>query len=163
MRPPTRSALAVSGGLLVGVVVRVVGRLAGFAVPWSTALAAGLALGVIAAAALHLPATDPVPPPPQGPPERQGSASFGDLGSLRFTVEQDSRDADRFETRLRPRLCALAVERLRQRHGLDWDREPDRATGLLGPELVRLLTAPPHALRPTPQALSRWVSDLEAL
>lgn len=159
------TALAVGAGLLGGIVTVLAGRGIGFAVPWAVGLVAGLALGVLAAAFLRLPLADPPPDPPAAPRSRPGTVSFGDLGALRFTVEQDSRDPDRFETRLRPRLCALAAERLAQRHGIDWRTGPGReaALPLLGPDLTRLLTAPPHTLRATPQSLARWVADLEAL
>ena len=69
-------------------------------------------------------------------------ASFGDLPGLRFTVEQASRDQDRFETRLRPRLSSLVTELLWQRHRVDWRTEPGRAAAmeLLSPDLIDLLT-----------------------
>jgi hypothetical protein len=98
-------------------------------------------------------------------PARATTAAFGDLGALRFTVDQDSRDPERFESRMRPRLTVLVVERLWQRRGLDWRTEAGRAAALdvLPPDLVALLTAPPHALALTPRALDRWIRDLEAL
>ena len=37
------------------------------------------------------------------------------------------------------------------------------ALDVLPPDLVALLTAPPHALRLTPRALDTWIRDLEAL
>jgi hypothetical protein len=162
---PVRGALLVLAGGALGVVGALAARLGGGPVlPWAVPVAAGLALGLLAAAALALPPADPVAAL-DAPPEPNRTTAFGDLAGLRFAVEQDSRDADRFETRLRPRLAALAVERLRLHHGLDWRAEQDRAAALplLGPDLAALLTAPPHALRLTPQALARWTRDLEAL
>jgi hypothetical protein len=156
---------ALLGGSVLGAGATLVARAVGASVPWTIPVVAGLVAGVLVAAALRLPAADPELPTPSGPAAGWAAASFADLGSLRFTVEQDSRDADRFETRLRPRLAGLVVERLWQRHRLDWRAEGDRAAAaeLLGPDLVALLSAPPHSLRLTPQTLTRWTRDLEDL
>jgi hypothetical protein len=80
-------------------------------------------------------------------------------------MDAASRDPERFENRLRPRLAALAVELLWQRHALDWRTAEGRAAaaGLLGPATTALLTAPRGALTPTPATVSRWLDELEAL
>jgi hypothetical protein len=137
---------------------------AGLDLPVAVPVLAGLGVGLLAAVAGRLPGTDPVPAAAEAP-GRSGSAAFGDLGALRFAVDQDSRDRERFETRLRPRLTALVVERLWQRHGLDWRTDAGRAAALdvLPPDLVALLTAPPRTLQLTPRSLDRWTRDLEAL
>ena len=161
----TARVLALLGGLALGAVVVAVGRAAGFAVPWPVALLAGLAVGAGAVLALTLPPDDPLPAAPPVPAAHAGSTAFGDLGSLWFLVEADAQAPARFEVRLRPRLTALAVERLWQRHRLDWRTDAGRAAALplLGPGLTDLLTAPPHTLRLDPPALQRWVSELEDL
>lgn len=157
-------ALAVVGAAL-GVLAALIAHAVGAGMPWPVPVVAGLVAGALVAAALRLPTADPELPDPSGPPAAATTTSFGDLGSLRFGVEQDSRDPDRFETRLRPRLAALAVERLWQRHRLDWRTDGGRAaaTDVLGPDLLALLTAPPHTLRLTPQTLTRWTRALEDL
>jgi hypothetical protein len=159
------TALAGGVGAAVGAGATLVARTVGADVPWSLPVVAGLVAGVLLALALHLPNADPDVTAPLRPAVPATTASFGDLGGLRFTVEQDSRDAHRFETRLRPRLTGLVVERLWQRHRLDWRAQTDRAaaTQLLSPDLLALLTAPPQALRLSPKALARWTRDLENL
>jgi hypothetical protein len=161
----TRAVLLPAAGALLGLVaVGLASGGGGVDLPWPVPVLAGLGLGLLAAVARGLPGRDPVPALAE-PPARATTAAFGDLGALRFSVDQDSRDPDRFESRLRPRLTALAVERLWQRRGLDWRTDVGRAAALdvLSPDLVALLTAPPHALRLTPSALDTWIRDLEAL
>ncbi|MGY1857648.1 hypothetical protein [Modestobacter sp. SYSU DS0290] len=165
MSPRGAAALAGSGGAAIGLLAVLVGRLSGWALSLPVALAAGVAGGLLLLAGSRLSTADPAPELAVDPPEAATAASFGDLASLRFAVEQDSRDPRRFETRLRPRLVALATDRLWLRHGLDWRTPEGRAaaTPLLGPALLALLVAPPHSLRSTPQAISDWTRDLEAL
>ncbi|GAA2680280.1 MULTISPECIES: hypothetical protein [Actinosynnema] len=64
----------------------------------------------------------------------------------------------RFTTRVQPRLRALALARLRQRHGVS-DLADPRAARLLGPELHALLTDP-GATAPPPDVLARLLEDL---
>jgi hypothetical protein len=156
--------LPLAGAVLGLAAVGVAHAGAGLDLPWAVPVVAGLAVGLLAAVGALLPGTDPAPAAALAP-EHPSTAAFGDLGALRFAVDQDSRDPERFETRMRPRLTALAVERLWQRRGLDWRTEAGRAAALavLTPDLVALLTAPPHALALTPRALDRWIRDLEAL
>ena len=158
-------ALLAVVGAARGVLATLIAHAVGARMSWPVPVVAGLVAGALVAAALRLPTADPELPDANGPPGAATTTSFGDLGALRFTVEQDSRDADRFETRLRPRLIALAVERRWQRHRLDWRSDAGRAaaTDVLGPDLLALLTAPPHTLRLTPQTLTRWTRALEDL
>lgn len=158
------AGLALAGAAL-GAVATAIAHAVGAQVPWAVPVVAGLVAGALLAVAVRLPNADPELPAPNGPAPVAATTSFGDLGSLRFTVEQDSRDADRFETRLRPRLAALAVEQLWQRHRLDWRTDAGRAaaTPILGDDLLALLTGPPHTLRLTPQTLTRWTRALEDL
>jgi hypothetical protein len=159
------SVAALAGGALAGVLVVVVAGLAGFAVPLAVTVPAGVTAGLLGVLAAALPAADPAPAGVSRPPEPPATASFGDLGSLRFAVESDSRDGDRFESRLRPRLADLTVELLWQRRRIDWRTEAGRAAAgeVLSPALLELLTAPPYTLRSTPQTLLRWTRDLEDL
>jgi hypothetical protein len=159
------TVLGIAGGAALGGVATLIARAVGAQVPWSVPVLAGVVAGGLVAAAARLPAGDPELAVPSGPAAASLTASFGDLGTLRFIVEQDSRDGDRFQTRLRPRLAALIVERLWQQHRLDWRADADRAAAadLLGPELLALLAAPPHTLQLTPRTLSRWTRALEDL
>lgn len=142
-----------------------IGSAAHAGVPSGVTVPAGLALGVLCAALFWLPTADPLVAPPDTPDAPTEISSFGDLPGLRFTVEQASRDPDRFESRLRPRLAALVTESLWQRHRVDWRTDNGRAAamGMLSPDLVALLTAPPRSLRVTPKTLARWLRELEEL
>lgn len=51
-------------------------------------------------------------------------------------------DPDQFNNRLRPRIAQVAAERLRARHGIDLDTEPQRAESVLGRPLYTMLTQP---------------------
>lgn len=162
-----RSAAVVSllAGAAVGVVTAVIGSAAHADVPWGVTVPAGLALGALCAALFWLPSADPLVVPPDAPDSPTEIASFGDLPGLRFTVEQASRDSERFETRLRPRLASLVTELLWQRHRVDWRTDSGRAAALkmLPPDLLAVLTAPPRSLRVTPKTLTRWLRQLEDL
>ena len=70
--------------------------------------------------------------------------------------------------RLRPLLRQLAVDRLDARHGIDLDREPERAQPLLGDELEALVSPDRELGRRTaagidPAELARDVERLEQL
>lgn len=165
MSERTAAVLWLVAGVLAGAVASLVGPAAEYNAPWAVTLPAGAVAGVLVAALRRLPVDDPQAERPEPRPAPSVSAAFGDLASLQVTVKQDCRDADRFESRLRPRLTALVVERLWQRHRLDWRTDAGRAAALavLRPALVDLLTAPPRSLRPTPQTLRHWMADLEDL
>jgi hypothetical protein len=163
--PRAVAALAVCGGLLLGVGAVLTADLSGFTLPWLVGIPAGLAVGILTAVGVVLARTDPAELEPRAPERTAPVSPLADLGSLHLTVQSAGRDGDRFEHRVRPRLCALAVERLWQRHGLDWRRAADRevARAVVGPDTWALLTAPPHALACTPAALNRWLDELETL
>ena len=165
MRRRSAAALAVVIGAALGVLAAAIGTAAGADVPGIVTVPAGLSLGALVAAMFWLPSADPVPVAPPSATARTESASFGDLPGLRFNVEQVSRDPERFETRLRPRLAALVTERLWQRHRIDWRTDSGHAAAskLLPPDLMALMTAPPRSLRLTPKTLARWLRELEEL
>jgi hypothetical protein len=159
------AAATIAGALGVGALVLGIARVSGFALSWPIALLTGLATAGIVVLGLGLPTADPVPPAPADRPTPPARSSFGDLTGLRAMVEADAQDPYRFETRLRPRLVAVATERLWQHHGLDWRTEEGRAAALplLGPGVAALLTAPPGSLPLTPDTLTSWTRELEAL
>lgn len=66
-------------------------------------------------------------------PRRGGDApAVPGLARVERHVLFASQTASDAETRLRPRLRELAADRLRRRHGIDLDAEPEAAIGLLG-------------------------------
>lgn len=152
-------------GALAGAAATLAGPLGGYTAPWAVTLPAGLVAGGLAAVLRRLPVEDPMLVLPTPPGRSSVTASFGDLAGLQVTVKQDCLDAGRFESRLRPRLTALAVERLWQHHRLDWRTDAGQAAAreVLSPALVELLTAAPRSLQPTPRTLRRWTADLEDL
>jgi hypothetical protein len=156
---------ASAGGAVLGAAAVPVARLAGLVLPWAVTVPAGLAAGLLVglAAALPLPGAGALEPSDDRTPTT--GSSVADLRALHFAVQTTGRDPDRFEYRLRPRLCELAVDRLWLGHGLNWRDEADRpaARAALGPRLCELLTAPPHSLRLTPRTLSAWLDELEQL
>ena len=160
-----RSAASVAGGLVLGTLVVPSARYLGIDLPWPVALVAGLVAGLLLAIGLGLPAADPPPPEEERPLAPDANAGLGDLGLLVFTMDATSRDPERFETRVRPQLARLAVDRIWHAHGLDWHTPDGRAAAepLLGPHARALLTAPPGSLRLTPQTLADWTEELEQL
>jgi hypothetical protein len=165
MRPPVRDAVAVGGGAALGVVAVLVARAAGFDLPWLIAVPAGLALGVLAAIGLHLPHSDPGTLQPEFEDRTGTVIALADLSALHFAVRAAATDRDRFEQRIRPRLCEVAGDLLWQRHGVDV-RTPDgheAARDLASPLTWALLTAPPYVLDFTPRLLSDWLDEMEKL
>src|SRR4051812_9714413 len=160
-----RSAAAVLGGVLLGVAAVVAARLSGVDLPWGVAVPAGLGTGVLAAIGLRLPHSDPGRLEPDVEDRTGAVTALADLSGLHFAVRAAGADPDRFEQRVRPRLCEVAVDLLWQRHGLDW-RTPsghEAARHLTGPLTWALLTAPPRTLLLTPQTLSDWLDEMEKL
>jgi hypothetical protein len=154
-----------AGGVALGALVVGVARLSGFALSWPIGLLTGLSVACLVVLGVRLPSADPVPPAPAARPTPPAASSFGDLTALRALVEAGAQDPYRFEARLRPRLVAVVTERLWQHHGLDWRTETGRAAALLllGPGATALLTAPPGSLPLTPDTLTSWTRELEAL
>ena len=143
---------AILGILTVAAVAGFAGHqalsLAGYTVPYPL-LAGGLAAGLFAqkiTAAAHgdrlAEAEPPVPPPYPAPDDRayQGAQQWiARLGADRHT----------FRTQTWPAIVAVVDERLRLRHGVDRQRDPQRARALLGDHLWRFVTTPPaRPLRP---------------
>ena len=160
-----RDAATVLGGVALAVVAVLVARGTGFDLPWLVAVPAGLGLGVLAAIGLRLPHLDPARLEPEVEDRTGPVIALADLSGLHFAVRAAATDLDRFEQRIRPRLCAVAVDLLWQRHGVDF-RTPDgreAARDLAGPLTWALLTAPPAVLHLTPRSLSDWLDEMEKL
>jgi hypothetical protein len=163
--PRTAAVLAVLGGVALAVAAVVAAHVSGFVLAWAVAVPAGLAAGLLTAVGIltaRVDAPDLEPPPP----ERTAPVSpMADLSSLHYMLQDGARDPRRFEFRVRPRLRAVAVERLWQRHGVDWQHGADQASvrSIVGPRTWDLLTAPPHALPVSPDDLTRLLDELETL
>jgi hypothetical protein len=91
-------------------------------------------------------------------PEHSAGATSGQASTLASRLDEASRDHDRFRSRVRPRLRALAEARLRQR-GVATLAE---GRPLLGDDAYRLLTDP-NATMPNPGALAEVLDRLEDL
>ncbi len=63
---------------------------------------------------------------------------------------------------MQPLIADLVDERLRQRHGLTRDGDPERARALLGDPLWKLLEKPVKRT-PAPRELAAIVAQLEKL
>ena len=162
---PSRDAAAIAGGVALGVAAVLVARWQGFDLPWLVAVPAGLGVGVLGAIGLHLPHADPGSLEPRFEDRTDAATVLADLSELRFAVRAAESDPERFEQRIRPRLCAVTADLLWQRHGVDV-RTPDgqeSARDLTGPLTWALLTAPPRTLDFTPRLLSDWVDEMEKL
>jgi hypothetical protein len=129
-------------------------------------LALCLTLGLAVAATWRLvnatrPEPEPLPPPPAD--NESDSGRFPELYLLEHRLSWGSVDPERFELRVRPQLVRLAEERLRQRHGVDRWRQPERARGIVGEPLWLLMTGPTTERPPTPSQLSELVTQLERI
>jgi hypothetical protein len=71
-------------------------------------------------------------------------------------------DGEQFARTLQPRLARLAEERLRLRHGITRESDPQRARQLLGEPLWALITVPARR-SPTGRELAALVKHMEAI
>ncbi len=72
-------------------------------------------------------------------------------------------DAREVDDTLRRHLLALVDQRLMARHGVSWRVDPERASPLLGPELVALARQEPPHPRMSIQQIDVLLSRIEAL
>ncbi|HEX6347683.1 hypothetical protein [Umezawaea sp.] len=91
------------------------------------------------------------------PSHAPGATSVA-ASTLASRFDEASRDRDRFLSRVRPRLRAVADARLRQRGVTTLEQGRD----LLGEDVYRLLTDP-NATMPDPRALAELLDRLETL
>jgi len=102
---------------------------------------------------------------PQRPPRAEQVAELERLDRVLVMASTSAFDVHH---RLRPLVRGLAAERLHAHHGVDLEREPERAKALAGDELWELLRPDRELGRrsgpglPMP-ATSRVVDELEAL
>jgi hypothetical protein len=131
-----------------------------FGVPLHWAILFGLATGSIAMLGALLAGMmdanwEAVPNPVTSAPELHASSL-----AIRFAEAAD--DHQRFKTRVRPRLCRVALAILRARPGTEdiTSLDDPRARAALGPELHAVLTDD-RAAMPGPRQLSTMLARLE--
>ncbi|HEY0167107.1 MAG TPA: hypothetical protein VGB75_08700 [Jatrophihabitans sp.] len=163
-RLPARLALAAGLGLGAGVIVLLASLAAGLSP--RPELCAGI--GVAAAVLVQLvreTAAEPPPPAPVDPPAPAGGEYLSRLRQSERRLEAASRDGSKYDRNVRPVLARLAVERLRQKYGLDPVSQPIQAREVLGEQLWSLTIAPPTPASPAPShaQLSALLDQIEAL
>jgi hypothetical protein len=131
---------ATAGGLLLtllllGLLLSLPGRRATFAGVYVLAVGA-LAVTTVVASLRPLRvdrwARSPFERPPDRPPRPEPLAELERIDRTLVLAASSSFDVHH---RLRPLLRQLAAERLHARHGIELDRQPERARALLGDEL----------------------------
>jgi hypothetical protein len=133
-------------------------RLIGTPVLWATLIAMPMALVLL----LMLSTPAGIEPTWTAPPVPPSAAAHLDASTLASRLDDASVDQGRFHGRVQPRLAALALAKLRGRHGLADlpDLADPRAEAALGPQLHRLLTDPAATL-PEPKSLAAMLNRLE--
>ena len=134
-----------------------------------------IAAGVLAVLAVRRVTTTLSPPPPpragaRAPAgEEPGTWNWSARDALRAAINGWERpldwcadNRDRFNERILPRLGELADERLRQRHGVTRESDPDRARSVLGEPLWTFLATPVRRT-PSPRDLAAIVAELEKI
>jgi hypothetical protein len=140
----------------------------GYGVPIYLAFALALALtGLVAMVnrigAGLLPDTLLKAPPP--PPAFEQASADGILDGVKSWQKRyhfTGTDAKRFAAGAQHAMIEVLDERLRLRHGVSRDSDPDRARDLLGPELWKFANEPVSRL-PSVRDLARLVAAMEAL
>ncbi|MEV4463069.1 hypothetical protein AB0J51_05535 [Micromonospora echinofusca] len=116
------------------------------------------------------------PPPPSRSGGRtpattddDGTWNWGARDALRAAIngwerplDWAGKDRERFAERILPRIGELADERLRQRHGLTRESDPERARALLGDRVWTFLSTPSRR-PPSPRDLAAIVAELEKI
>ncbi|HEY0636220.1 MAG TPA: hypothetical protein VGD67_01110 [Pseudonocardiaceae bacterium] len=150
-----RPAVALAGAVLIGCVAVVcMSFFGGVAYFWSALL--GVPVTLFAFMVLLSPTgVEPVWAPL---PEAPGRATEHSAASLASRLSEAHDNPARFRSRLQRRLAALALAKLR-RAGIEELHDP-RAAGVLGPQLLQLVTAADAAL-PDPTTTAALIARLE--
>ena len=126
-----------------------------------------LVAGVVAAAAglvlERFPYDDQVELVPRVRERTTMRTSFGDLRTVEDRLVGGAQDQDRFDARLRPQLIALAVELLRQRHGLRWPAQRAQVRAVVGQDVWELLSAPVGSFRAERRRVETWIDAIEKI
>ncbi|MEU4772307.1 hypothetical protein [Micromonospora sp. NPDC023644] len=160
---------------LAGVAAVVVVLVAGLRVVGLRVSLPVLVAGVVALFLVRRVVAALAPPPPprsggRGPAaDDDGTWNWGARDALRAAIngwerplDWAGRDRKRFAERILPRIGELADERLRQRHGLTRESDPERARALLGDRLWAFLSTPSRR-PPSPRDLAAIVAELEKI
>ncbi len=126
----------------------------------------GVALVLVGVGALVRGCLAPADPATRVPAEPADAPDpYSDLYFLEYRLSWGSVERQRFEQRVRPLLVRLVDERLRQRHGIDPAREPDRARKIVGEQLWQLRTGTPTPGEkpPSPREVAATVELIEAI
>jgi hypothetical protein len=148
-------AAALAGGALWAIA---------FAASYQAAPALCVVVGLVVGLSWRLavrvvPPPDPLATPAPYEPRDEGLLL---LSSLESRLSWGATDPDRFRSRVRPELVALAADLLRTRRGVDLNAEPDLARSILGEPLWQLITRTPTR-SPSRAELSRLVDALERI
>jgi hypothetical protein len=152
-------------GLAGGVAVLLTGVATGADLRPELCAGIGVAAAVLAQLVRET-AADPQPPPePAEPPSPAGAQYLSRLRQLERRLEAASRDGSKYDRNVRPALARLATDRLRQKYGIDPDRQPIQAREVLGEQLWSLTIAPAAPANPAPShaQLSTLIDQIEAL
>ena len=130
----------------------------------------GYCFGVAIAAALLIVLTQQVVGQYDGQVEDRGEQTvnpqpYADLYFLEYRLSWGSVERARFEQRVRPLLVRVTDERLRQRHGVDYNHEPEKARSIVGENLWQLMTREPstEGTPPTHREVTALVSAIEQI
>jgi hypothetical protein len=166
-----KAVLLAAGGGLIGYGVL---RLSGVAVPYPLIVAVLLALQLLVRAVRdlhvapvpntlrrHQPVTDQTAD--AGGWEEQDGLRLAVTGwATRLAWLHSRSDPRQFIRSVQPRLVQIIEERLRLRHGVTLERDPDRCRELLGEPLWTLVTQPVPR-NPSPRELNALVKQMEGL
>jgi hypothetical protein len=153
-------AAVLAVGVLAGVGTWLVARSLHYQARADLCVAVGVAVALCAGLTrLVQPPPEPGVPLPEPTPTGDGLLL---LTGLESSLSWGAADADRFRDRVRPMLVRLADDRLRTRHGIDPDTDPDHARAILGEQLWQLRTASPTR-SPSRAELTALVAALESI
>jgi len=161
-----RLLLAAALGLGLGLAVLVTSTASGGDLRPELCAGVGMAAAVLVQLVRETAITEPQPLPPAVEPFAPvGGNYFTILRQLERRLEAASRDGSKYDRNVRPVLAGLAIERLRQKYGIDPRRQPVQAKEVLGEQLWSLTIAPPEPASPAPShaELSTLVALIEAL
>ncbi|HKS98549.1 MAG TPA: hypothetical protein VJT31_03380 [Rugosimonospora sp.] len=164
-----RSVLVAAAGALVGYAIL---RLSGLYVPYLLLFAALFTVLLLRRVLRGVPVR-PVPESLRQPPATPvaGEGGWGDRDGLQLAVTAwDARlswlhsrtDPRQFIRSVQPRLVQIMDERLRLRHGVTIEGDPQRARELLGEQLWLFVTRP-VTKNPTPREFAALVKHVEEM
>lgn len=158
-----RVAVGLLSGLAAGGLAYGLALLYRVDVPLVVCLVAGLVATGAGLMLERLPFDDEVELVPRVRERALTRTSFGDLRTVEDRLSGGAHDQDRFDARLRPQLTALAVELLRQRHGLRWPAQRAEVRAVVGQDVWELLSAPVGSFRAERGRVETWIDAIEKI